>query len=92
MRSAKKDKKQAGMLGLGLDNSDGHTRLTRGDNFVLVGGSYETHARMQETALKINEQLDKRGQKLEELSPREFHEVFRKAVGAEQERPENRPD
>jgi len=76
----KKPKKQAALLGLGLDNDDGHTRLTRGDNFVLAGGSYETHAKMQETAIKINEQLDKRGQKLEELSASEFREIFQKAV------------
>ena len=82
MRAAKskKPKKQAAMLGLGLDNEDGHTRLTRGENFVLAGGSYETHARMQETAIKVNEQLDKRGQKLEDLSPQEFREILEKAV------------
>ena len=39
---------KAGFLGVGLDNEDGHTRLTRGDNFVLYGGSDETHGRMQE--------------------------------------------
>jgi hypothetical protein len=77
---SKKPKKQAALLGLGLDNDDGHTRLTRGENFVLAGGSYETHARMQETAIKINEQLDKRGQKLEDLSPREFKEILERAV------------
>ena len=27
------------MLGLGLDNQDGHKRVTKGDNFYLVGGS-----------------------------------------------------
>jgi hypothetical protein len=68
----KKPRKKAALLGLGLDNDDGHTRLTRGENFVLAGGSYETHAQMQETAIKINEQLDMRGQKLEDLSPEEF--------------------
>ncbi len=68
------------MLGLGLDNDDGHTRLTRGDNFVLYGGSYETHAQMQETAQKVNEQLEKRGQKLEDLSSREFGEVLKRAT------------
>ena len=82
MRAAnnQKAKKKAALLGLGLDNDDGHTRLTRGENFVLAGGSYETHARMQETAIKVNEQLDKRGQKLEDLSPREFKEILEKAV------------
>ena len=79
MRAAKKQKKQATLLGLGLDNDDGHTRLTRGDNFVLCGGSYETHARMQETAIKVNEQLDRRGQKLADLTPSEFREVLKKA-------------
>jgi len=85
-RSKKPKKpKPAAMLGLGLDNDDGHTRLTRGENFLLAGGSYETHARMQETAIKINEQLDKRGQKLEDLSPREFKEILQKAVEGESE-------
>lgn len=30
------------MLGIGLDNKDGHKRITKGDNFMLVGGSEET--------------------------------------------------
>ena len=42
--------KSAALLGLAFDNDDGHTRLTRGDNFVLYGGSHQTHAVMQETA------------------------------------------
>lgn len=65
------------MLGLGLDGDDGHTRLTRGKNFVLYGGSPETHAQMQETALKVNEQLDRRGKQLEDVSPRELRDIFR---------------
>ena len=32
------------------------------------------------TAIKINEQLDKRGQRLEDVSPREFCEILQKAV------------
>jgi hypothetical protein len=75
-----KKKKQAAMLGLGLDNDDGHTRLTRGENFVLYGGSYETHARMQETAVKVNEELDRRGQRLENVSLKELREVFHKVT------------
>lgn len=81
MKAAKKPKKKrAAMLGLGLDNDDGHTRLTRGENFTLLGGSEETHARMQETAIKINEQLDKRGQKLEDVTSSEFREIYHKVV------------
>ena len=40
---AVKTKKKAWLLGLGLDGKDGHTRITTGENFKLVGGSEETH-------------------------------------------------
>ncbi len=75
----KKQVAQARILGVGLDNEDGHTRLTRGENFVLYGGSQETHGRMQETAVKINEQLGRRGKRLEDCSPREFIDILHEA-------------
>lgn len=80
MKASKKPRKQAAMLGLGLDGEDGHTRLTRGKNFVLYGGSQETHSQMQETAIKINEQLDRRGKQLEEVSPRELCDIYREVT------------
>jgi len=67
--------KKAALLGLAFDNEDGHKRLTRGENFVLLGGSQETHAVMQETAVKINEQLDRRGKRLEDVTPGEFRDI-----------------
>lgn len=82
MKASKKQRKarQAAILGLGLDGEDGHTRLTRGKNFVLYGGSQETHARMQETAIKINEHLDRRGKQLEEVSPHEMRDIYREVT------------
>jgi hypothetical protein len=71
--------KKAMMLGLGLDGGDGHKRLTKGDNFVLAGGSEETHERMSETAIKVNEQLARKGKRLEDVSREEFHDMVRKA-------------
>lgn len=68
------------MLGVAFDAKDGQTRLTRGGNFVLVGGSQDTHAVMQETAIKINEQLDRRGKRLEDVSGREFHDICHDVV------------
>ncbi len=68
MRAANRQRKAA-MLGLGFDADDGQTRITKGDNFLLYGGSQETHAVMQETAVKINEHLDRRGQSWK-MSPR----------------------
>ena len=75
---AKVSKKKAGgktiMLGLGLD-ADGHKRLTTGSNFLLVGGSQETHEVMTEKVIKINEKLSAAGKCLEEVSREEFDDI-----------------
>lgn len=65
------------LLGLGLDGQDGHVRQTKGENFRLVGGSAETHERMQETAIKINEKLAERGQRLDSVSAVELGQIAR---------------
>jgi hypothetical protein len=71
----KKNLRRKGLLlGLGLD-SDGHKRLTTGNNFMLVGGSKETHDVMTEKAIKINEKLAAKGKHLEEVSHEEFDEI-----------------
>jgi hypothetical protein len=77
MADAKKKKKRgrkAVMVGLGLD-SDGHKRLTTGPNFVLMGGSQETHEVMTEKAIKINEKLAAAGKRLEDVSHEEFDDI-----------------
>jgi hypothetical protein len=62
------------LLGVGLD-SDGHKRMTTGKNFVLAGGSKETHEEMTEKAIKINERLARKGKELHEVSREEFDEI-----------------
>lgn len=85
--ASRKKKRRAMMLGVGLD-SDGHKRVTTGPNFALVGGSEETHDRMTEKAVKINEKLKSRGKELHEVSHEEFddiaHEVGLKRAGGKQ--------
>lgn len=66
------ENRKVGLLGIGLDNQDGHTRVTRGKNFHLVGGSHETHETMQEQCIRFNEKLDARGKGLADLEHREF--------------------
>jgi BMFP domain-containing protein YqiC len=66
--------RKAVLLGVGLD-SDGHKRVTRGENFLLAGGSKETHAEMTEKAIKINEKLTARGKRLESVSREEFDDI-----------------
>jgi len=77
VRAPHERRSSAALLGLAFDNDDGHTRLTRGENFVLLGGSQDTHAVMQETAVKINEHLDKRGKRLEDVSVRDLRKICR---------------
>ncbi len=69
--------KKAVILGLGLDNQDGHVRVTRGDNFHLLGGSQDTHEQMQEQAIKFNEKLNDRGKTLEQVTREEFMDLAR---------------
>ncbi|MBA4148716.1 MAG: hypothetical protein H0X66_11430 [Verrucomicrobia bacterium] len=79
------NKKKAVMLGVGLD-SDGHKRITQGENFALVGGSSQTHEEMTEKAIKINEKLAKKGKTLEEVSRAEFDDIAH-SVGLKQVSP-----
>jgi hypothetical protein len=69
-----------GAPGLGLDNDDGHKRVTTGEQFAIVGGSAETHERMTETVVKTFEALKQRGKHLGEVRPRELAEIIKKAA------------
>jgi hypothetical protein len=71
-----------GLLGIGLDGTDGHKRITRTEDFVLVGGSQETHERMQETAIRFEEALERRGRTLEEADVAEVVELLAEARAA----------
>ncbi|MEN9573277.1 MAG: hypothetical protein RL514_1132 [Verrucomicrobiota bacterium] len=84
VRQAKQSK--AVILGVGLD-SDGHKRVTTGDNFALVGGSKDTHEQMTEKAIKINEKLKQKGKQLEEVSREEFDDIAH-SVGLHKHNPQ----
>lgn len=68
-------KLKAAIIGFGLDGIDSHQRLSTGDQCLLVGGSAETHAEMLETMLRLESELDRRGQGLAELDPDELAEI-----------------
>jgi hypothetical protein len=69
-----------GFLGVGLDNDDGHKRLTRSEHFLIVGGSFETHERMQNTAIRFGEKLKDKGKTLGETEPEEALELLRDSL------------
>jgi hypothetical protein len=77
--SKKKPRKGPGaLLGLGLDNDDGHRRITTGERFAILGGSAETHERMTETLVKTFEELKLRGKALDEVPRVELADIIKK--------------
>jgi hypothetical protein len=64
-----------GLLGIGLDGNDGHTRVTKGDGFFLVGGSDETHGRMQDFTIRVTERLAKKGKRIPQATLRELRDI-----------------
>jgi hypothetical protein len=70
------DDRVAGLLGLAFDAEDGHKRITRGKDFLLAGGSEQTHGVMREMIIKVNEKLDARGQRLTDVSVNELRDLI----------------
>ena len=71
-------KESGHLLGVGLDNTDGHKRVTQADRFAIVGGSSETHERMTETVIKTFETLDQSGKTLDQIEQQELAEIIHK--------------
>jgi hypothetical protein len=69
-----------GFLGIGLDGKDEHRRITQSETFLIVGGSEETHERMQDTVIRFEESLEKRGKRLKDASPEEAVDLLREAM------------
>ena len=64
-----------GLLGIGFDGSDGHTRITKGQDFFLVGGSSETHEKMQDFTIHLTERLKKRGKRIKDATVKELRDL-----------------
>lgn len=72
--------RDAHLLGVGLDNQDGHKRITQAGFATVVGGSEETHGRMTETVIKTGEELKRRGKSLANVDGRELAEIIHKST------------
>ena len=70
----------AHLVGIGLDHTDGHKRLTAAEQFTIVGGSEETHGRITETVMKTFEELKDRGKPLHAVEPQELAEIIQKSA------------
>lgn len=82
-------KERSLLLGVGFDGKDGHVRITKGHNFRLFGGSEETHATMQEKAIKFNEELSRKKKTLDEINREELAEIAEKVGLKKPRKPQN---
>ncbi len=69
---------KAHLLGVGLDNQDGHKRITQAERFSIVGGSEETHNKMTETVVKTFEDMKKAGESLETIENKQLSDLIEK--------------
>ena len=73
-----KEQSQSHLLGLGLDCEDGHVRITKSEDFSILGGSEETHENMTETVCKTFENLQQRKKHLDDVEPQELADLLEK--------------
>jgi hypothetical protein len=66
---------RARLIGLGLDGHDNLRRLITGEDYLLIGGSPETHADMVETVLRLDSELERLGSQLGEVTPNQLAEI-----------------
>jgi hypothetical protein len=65
------------LVGYGLDDDDGHLRVTRTDCARLLGGSEATHAEMRSRADRILTELGRQGYSLDSITREQLAEVRR---------------
>ena len=68
------------LLGVGLDpDPEGHSRITKGEDYVLLGGSETTHESMQEHVERFQHSLKKLGTNLQHATEAEVREALERA-------------
>jgi len=70
--------KKRHVLGLGLDNHDGHRRITVTESFFVLGGSEKTHAYLTQILINASEDLKNHGKLLAETEPEELLNLITK--------------
>ena len=73
-------RKKGLLLGVRIEKGDGHERVSRGGDFVAVGGSREGHEHLRETVAEISDEVRRRGRSMGEVRPEEFREILARAV------------
>ena len=64
------------LVGVRFDEGDGHSRVSRGKDFVAVGGTKEAHEHLRETVAGISDEVKKRGRSMGEVRREELREIL----------------
>ncbi len=68
------------LVGVRVQESDGHRRVSRGDDFVALGGDREGHEHLRETCAAISDEVRRRGRYIADVDREEFREILERAV------------
>lgn len=75
-RKPKVRRRKGLLVGVRVDKGDGHTRVSRGDDFLAVGGTKEAHEHLREAVAEISDEVKRRGRTVEEVRREEFREIL----------------
>ena len=73
-------RKKGLLVGVRVEKGDGHSRVSRGLDFVALGGSREGHEHLRETVAAISDEVKRRGRSMGEVRREEFREIVARAV------------
>ena len=59
---------------------DGHSRVSKGKDFVALGGTKEGHEHLRETVAEISDEVKRRGRSMGEVRHEEFREILARAI------------
>ena len=75
-RKTKVRRKRGLLVGVRLDKGDGHSRVSKGKDFVALGGTKEAHEHLRETVAEISDEVKRRGREMGEVRKEEFREIL----------------
>ena len=75
MSASRVKRGRAVLVGLGLDDSGGHVRYTRGDAYELYGGSETSHGEMQRRVRFIQEEIARHGICLDRMTYEQYEMI-----------------
>lgn len=80
-KSRTKVRRKKGLLvGVRLGKGDGHTRVSRGEDFVALGGTKDGHEHLRETVAEVSDEVRRRGRSMGEVRREELKEILARAV------------